>query len=91
MALIKRQVGMDLDYYYFPQYEPAARNKVLAFFWNLSLQGVGHIRLFFIEGRILLHYELAAGDGPDDWDLYMALSFYYLATPIKNSQRYYPF
>lgn len=91
MALIWCQVRMDLYYDYLSQYEPAARNKVLAFFGNLSSQGIGHIRLFLVEGRILLHDKLAAGDGPDDRDLNMALSLYYLAAPIKDSERYYHF
>ena len=62
-----------------------------AFFGNLSLQGMEEIRLFLVEGRILLNDEFAAGDGPDDRDLYMALSLYYLAAPIKDSERYHHF
>jgi hypothetical protein len=62
-----------------------------AFFGNLSLQGMEEIRLFLVEGRILLHDKLAAGDGPDDRDLYMALSLDYLAALIKSSERDYPF
>ena len=62
-----------------------------AFFGNLSLQGMEEIQLFLVEGWIFLHDELAAGDGSDDRDLYMALSLYYLAALIKNSKRDYPF
>ena len=91
MVLIRRQVGMNFDYYYLTQQEPAARNKMDTFFGNLSLQGMEEIRLFIVEGGVLLQNELAAGDGSDDRDLYMALSLYYLAALIKNPKRDYPF
>ena len=82
---------MDLHYYYLTQQEPAARNKVSAFFGNLSLQGMQEIRLLPVESRLLLYDELIAGDGSDDWDLYMAFSLYNLAALIKSSKSDYPF
>jgi hypothetical protein len=62
-----------------------------AFLGKLSLQGIEEIRLLPVESGLLLYDELIAGDGSDDWDLYMAFSLYNLAAFIKNSQSDYPF
>jgi hypothetical protein len=82
---------MDLYYYYLTQQEPAAWDEMNAFLGKLSLQGMQEIQLLPVESRLLLHDQLIARDGSDDWDLYMAFSFYYLTALIKSSKGDYPF
>jgi hypothetical protein len=82
---------MDLYYDYLTQQEPAAWDEMNAFLGNHSLQGMEEIRLLPVESRLLLPNELIAGDGSDDWDLYMAFSLYNLTALIKSSNSYYPF
>ena len=91
MVLESGQFGMNLHHDYLSQYEPAARNEIYESIGNLSLQCLCQIRHFPVEGRILLHDDLAAGDGLDHRYLYIALSPYYLAAAVKDSERYQPF